>query len=123
MKRALFAGGLVACLALFSSTTALAQTGSSRGKVVDEKGQGIPEVKVTIEFQGGVTRKYETKTNKRGEFIQVGMPPGTYKFTATKEGMQGTFVETRVQLGDATQIPELVLKPAATGAAAGGAAA
>jgi tetratricopeptide (TPR) repeat protein len=122
MKRALFAGGLVACLALFSSTTALAQTGSARGKVVDEKGQGIPEAKVTIEFQGGVTRKYETKTNKKGEFIQVGMPPGSYKFTATKEGLQGTFIETRISLGDATQIPDMMLKPPAAGAGAGGAA-
>ncbi|HEY7514166.1 MAG TPA: tetratricopeptide repeat protein, partial [Vicinamibacteria bacterium] len=120
MKRALFAGGLVALIALLSSTTAQAQTGSSRGKVVDEKGQGIPEAKVTIEFQGGVTRKYETKTNKRGEFIQVGMPPGTYKFTATKEGLQGTFIETRVQLGDATQIPDMVLKPPAAGSGAAG---
>jgi tetratricopeptide (TPR) repeat protein len=118
MKRALFAGGLLACFALLSSTTAFAQTGSARGRVVDEKGQGIPDAKVLIEFQGGVTRKYETKTNKKGEFIQVGMPPGSYKFTATKEGLQGTFIETRVQLGDATQIPEMTLKPAA--ATAGG---
>ncbi len=120
MKRALFAGGLLLCFALLSSTTALAQTGSARGKVVDEKGQAIPEAKVTIEFQGGVTRKYETKTNKRGEFIQVGMPPGTYKFTAFKEGLQGTFIETRVQLGDATQIPDMVLKVPAAGAGAAG---
>jgi Flp pilus assembly protein TadD len=120
MKRALFTGGLLACFALLSSTTALAQTGSARGRVVDEKGQGIAEAKVLIEFQGGVTRKYETKTNKKGEFIQVGMPPGTYKFTATKEGLQGTFIETRVQLGDATQIPEMTLKPPAAGAGAGG---
>jgi tetratricopeptide (TPR) repeat protein len=119
MKRALFAGGLLVCFALLSSTTALAQTGSARGKVVDDKGQGIPEAKVTIEFQGGVTRKYETKTNKKGEFIQVGMPPGSYKFTATKEGLQGTFIETRVSLGDSTQIPDMVLKPPAAGAAGG----
>src|SRR5262249_53554140 len=120
MKRALFAGGLLACFALLSSTTAFAQTGSARGRVVDEKGQGIPDAKVLIEFQGGVTRKYETKTNKKGEFIQGGMPPGQYKFTASKEGLQGTFIETRVQLGDATQIPEMTLKAAAAGAAAGG---
>ncbi len=117
MKRALFAGGLVVCLALLS-TAAFAQSGSARGKVVDEKGQGVAEAKVVIEFQGGVTRKYETKTNKKGEFIQVGMPGGLYKFTATKDGFQGSFIETRVSIGDATQIPDLVIK--AGGAAAGG---
>ena len=115
MKRALFAGGLVVCLALLS-TTASAQSGSARGKVVDEKGQGIAEAKVVIEYTGGVTRKYETKTNKKGEFIQVGMPPGNYKFTATKDGFQGTFIETRVTLGDAIEVPELKLK---AGGAAG----
>src|SRR5262249_35303730 len=117
MKRALFAGGLAVCLALVS-VPAFAQSGSARGKVVDDKGQAIPEAKVVIEFQGGVTRKYETKTNKKGEYIQVGMPPGQYKFTANKEGFQPTFVETRVNLGDATQIPDIQMR--AGGAAAGG---
>ena len=42
-----------------------------------------------IEFQGGVTRKFEVKTNKKGEFMQVGMQPGSYKFTVSKEGYQG----------------------------------
>jgi tetratricopeptide (TPR) repeat protein len=120
MKRALFAG-LVVCLALVS-TAASAQSGSARGKVVDEKGQGVPEAKVLIEFAGGVTRKFETKSNKKGEFIQVGMAPGPYKFTATKDGFQGTFVETRVSLGDATQIPDLVLKAAGSAGAGGGGA-
>lgn len=121
MKRALFAGGLAACLALLSSD-AFAQSGSARGKVVDDKGQGLPEAKVVIEFQGGVTRKYETKTNKKGEYIQVGMPPGNYRFTANKEGFQPTYVEGRVSLGDATQIPDLTLKAGAAAAAGGGAA-
>jgi Flp pilus assembly protein TadD len=116
MKRALLAGGLAVCLALASSE-AFAQSGSARGKVVDDKGQGVPEAKVIIEFQGGVNRKYETKTNKKGEYIQVGMPPGQYKFTANKEGFSPTFVETKVNLGDATQIPDIQIRP---GAPAGG---
>jgi len=116
MKRALFAFGLGVCLALLSKD-AFAQSGSARGRVVDEKGVGIPDVKVVIEFQGGVTRKYETKSNKKGEYIQVGMPPGQYKFTANKEGFQPTFVQTRVALGDATSIPDIQMK---SGAAASG---
>ncbi len=119
MKRALFAGGLVASLALLS-TTAFAQSGSARGKVVDEKGQGIAEAKIVIEYGGGVTRKFETKTNKKGEFIQVGMAPGPYKFTATKDGFQGSYVETRISLGDATQVPDLVLKAGGAGGTGGG---
>jgi tetratricopeptide (TPR) repeat protein len=110
MKRALFAGGLLVSLALLS-TTVFAQSGSARGKVVDEKGQGIAEAKVT----------FETKTNKKGEYIQVGMPPGGYKITATKDGFQGSFIDMRISLGDATQIPELVLKAGGAAGGAGGA--
>jgi Flp pilus assembly protein TadD len=121
MKRILVAGGFLLCLALLG-TPARAQTGSARGRVSDEQGQPIVEAKVEIEFTGGLTRKYETKTNKKGEFIQVGMPPGPYKITVTKEGFQGSFIEVRISLGDPTQVPEFRLKvpSAAQKAAAGG---
>jgi hypothetical protein len=62
MKRLLVTGGLFLALALAGSA-AQAQTGTARGKIMDDKGQPIPDAVVTIEFQGGVTRKYETKTN------------------------------------------------------------
>ena len=115
MKRLFVIGGLLAAFA-FAADEARAQTGTARGKVVDDKGQPIVDAKLTLDYQGGVTRKYETKTNKKGEFIQVGMPPGSYKFTATKEGFQGSFIEIRITLGDATQVPDLVLKPGGAGA-------
>ena len=40
---------------------------------------------VAIEFTDGINRKYEVKTNKKGEFIQIGLPPGNYKVTASFE--------------------------------------
>jgi Flp pilus assembly protein TadD len=121
MKRILVAGGLLLCLALLG-TPARAQTGSARGRVMTEQGQPIVEAKIEIEFTGGLTRKFETKTNKKGEFIQVGMPPGPYKITATKEGFQGSFIEVRISLGDPTEVPEFRLKTMSAGqkAAAGG---
>ena len=109
MKRILVAGGLLLCLALLG-TPARAQTGAARGRVSNAQGQPIVEAKVEIEFTGGLTRKYETKTNKKGEFIQVGMPPGTYKITVNKEGYQGSFTELRISLGDPTEVPEFKLK-------------
>lgn len=109
MKRLFVAGGMLLSLALFGGEAA-AQTGTARGKVVDEKDQAIESATVTLEYQGGVTRKNETKTNKKGEFIQVGLPPGVYKFTASKEGFQSGFVEQRVSLGDATTLPDMKLR-------------
>jgi cytochrome c-type biogenesis protein CcmH/NrfG len=73
-----------------------------------------------IEFQGGVTRKFEVKTNQKGEYIQVGLAPGMYKFTVNKEGHRGSFLDEKVNLGEPTVIPDLKLMAAA--AAAGKAA-
>src|SRR5216683_6245244 len=95
-------------------------TGAVRGRVVDEKGQALPEAVVSLDFQGGVTRKFDTKTNKKGEFTQVGLSPGVYRITANKEGYQGMFIDTRVSLGEPVQLPELkIVTRAAAQAAAG----
>jgi len=106
MKRSLLAGGLCAA-ALLVGTEAFAQTGTARGKVLDEKNQPVVEAVVTLEFQGGVTRKMETKTNKKGEFTQVGMSPGPYKITVTKEGFTPAVIDHRISMGEPTYLPEI----------------
>jgi tetratricopeptide (TPR) repeat protein len=124
MKRLVVAGGLMLGLVLLGGN-AFAQTGTARGKVLDDKGQPLEGVKITIEFQGGINRKNETKTNKKGEYTQVGLNPGNYKISADKEGFQSTFVGYKVSLGEATVIPDMKLVPgkSASGNAAAAAAA
>jgi tetratricopeptide (TPR) repeat protein len=117
MKRAVWAGGLLAALSLLAGP-AHAQTGTARGKVLDDKGQPIADAAVTLEFQGGVTRKFEAKTNKKGEFTQVGMPPGAYRITVNKDGFQGSYIDFRVALGDPTYIPDFKLQSRAAAQAA-----
>ncbi len=117
MKRVILAAGLAAALSLVGAE-ASAQTGAVRGKIVDEKGQALVDAKLAIEFQGSLTRKYETKTNKRGEYTQVGLQVGDYKITATKEGYQGAYVTLRVGLGEPVQVPEMKLVPMAVAQAA-----
>jgi tetratricopeptide (TPR) repeat protein len=114
MKRLVVAGGLMLGLVLLGGE-ASAQTGTARGKVLDDKGQPLEGVKISIEFQGGINRKNETKTNKKGEYTQVGLNPGNYKITAEKEGYQTTFVGYKISLGEATVIPEMKLVPGRTG--------
>src|SRR5437867_396724 len=122
MKRLLLTAGLLVGFALLGGA-ASAQTGTARGKVVDDKGQPLPEVAVTLDFKGGVSRKYDTKTNKKGEFTQVGIYPGVYRITVSKEGYQPTFIETKNNLGDPTYLPDFKMNSvAAAQAAAGGAA-
>jgi Flp pilus assembly protein TadD len=112
MKRTLIAAFLLAGLGLVASP-AQAQTGTARGKVLDTQGQPLPDAKVLIEFQGGITRKFEVKTNKKGEYMQVGMQPGPYRLTVSKEGYQSSFIDIRVSLGDPTEVPEFKLNTVA----------
>jgi Tfp pilus assembly protein PilF len=122
MKRALIAAGLLLGAGLLAAP-AQAQTGTARGKVVDAEGQPIPDVIVLIEFQGGITRKFETKTNKKGEYMQVGMQPGPYRITASKEGFQPAVSDVRISLGDPTSIPDFKLATVAQASAQPGSSA
>lgn len=105
---------------LVSATLASAQTGGVRGKILDDKGVAIEGVVVKMEFQGGVTLAFDSKTNKKGEFMQIGMRPGNWKFTYTKEGFQVFSSPYRVALGEATVLPDVKMVSAKAAAAAAG---
>ena len=110
MNRALAAAGLLLGLALLASP-AQAQTGTARGKVFDADGKPLAEATVLVEFQGGINRKFETRTNKKGEWMQVGMQPGPYRFTASKEGYQSAIADNyKIALGDPTIVPDFKLQ-------------
>lgn len=99
---------LVACAVLVAvamSTPSTAQsTGMVKGKVFDGKGQPIEGAKVTIEFKDGVSRSYTVKSNKKGEYTQIGLPPGNYKVTAEKEKVGSQSYDCRVRLGDTAEV-------------------
>jgi tetratricopeptide (TPR) repeat protein len=99
---------LVACAVLVAvamTSPATAQsTGMVKGKVFDGKGLPIEAAKVTIEFKDGISRSYTVKTNKKGEFTQIGLPPGNYKVTAEKEKIGAQSYDCRVRLGDAAEV-------------------
>ena len=78
---------------------ALAQTGILKGKIVGPDGKPVQGAQIVIEFAGGVTRKFEVKSDRRGEFIQIGLQPGSYKVTATVEKLGTVSQTTNVKLG------------------------
>ena len=65
MKRVYVAAVVVAAGLLTAEAGWAQSTGAVRGRVVDEKGQPLPDAVVSLDFQGGVTRKFDTKTNKK----------------------------------------------------------
>lgn len=91
---------------------ASAQTGAVKGKVVDANNQPVDGAKITIAMTGGMNRKYETKTNKKGEYIQIGLSTGPYEVTAEKGGLKQTFpVQVRID----THEVNFTLKPGGEG--------
>jgi tetratricopeptide (TPR) repeat protein len=61
---------------------AWAQTGSIKGSVIDENGKPIPDAH--IDMVGKETgRKYQLKTNGKGEIFSLGISPGAYDITVT----------------------------------------
>ena len=78
-KPGLIRQALIAMLLTLVATLAVAQIvgGTIRGKIMDEDGQ--PMANAIVRFQNSDTgRKYDLKTNAKGEYIQVGMALGTY---------------------------------------------
>ena len=58
-------------IALSIAAPALAQSTMVRGKVIDAKQQPVPNVTITVESTDGSGRKLTTKTDKKGEFVQL----------------------------------------------------
>ncbi|RPJ60615.1 MAG: tetratricopeptide repeat protein [Acidobacteria bacterium] len=113
-RRALLVA-LAVLVAVTMATPAWAQsTGMCKGKVVDREGKPVEGAKVIISFKDGISRTYEVKSNKKGEFIQIGLPPGNYKVSAEKEKLGAQSFDVRVRLGEAAEV-NFVLAPGAAG--------
>jgi tetratricopeptide (TPR) repeat protein len=79
---------LWALVAGLCAAPAFAQaTGSVKGVCKDLQGNPISDA--TVEWMSSETgRKYALKTNKKGEYFSLGISPGKYKVTLSKEGKE-----------------------------------
>jgi tetratricopeptide (TPR) repeat protein len=86
MRPYLFRGLLALLVALAFSAPAAAQS-VIRGKVVDAQGKPVEGASVTIEATES-SRRAQVKTNRNGEFMQIGLPSGRYNVTAVKDNLK-----------------------------------
>jgi tetratricopeptide (TPR) repeat protein len=88
MKQRLLIVGLVVAMAALCIPPVFAQaTGSVKGVCKDA--QGTPIVGANLEWLNTDNgRKYNLKTNKKGEYFSLGIEPGKYKVTLTLDGKQ-----------------------------------
>src|SRR4051812_1238122 len=82
MRTHLFRGVLAFAAAIILSTPAFAQS-IVKGTVADAQGMPVANASVLFEPADGSNRKTETKTNAKGEFLQVGLASAAYNVTAT----------------------------------------
>ena len=108
---------LIGLLHLALAAPVLAQGGTVRGVVNDDKGQPVEGAGVTI-VMTDTGRKYTVKTNRRGEFMQIGLAGGAYTVQAEKDKLSSAAEKTMVKAGG----PSMVNLVLGASAAAGGAA-
>ena len=94
--RYFFGALMVAILVAFASLTAVAQVGELRGHVWMQQadGQKVPVADAQIDvFRTDMSAKYNTKTNKKGEFVFAGLPfIGVYVVAASHPSAKPNFV-------------------------------
>lgn len=114
--RPMWLSQLMILAALAMPLPALAQsTGVVKGTVTDEKGQKVEGAKVIIEMTGTSSRRFELKTDRKGEFFQIGVASGSYTITAEKDKMASQPMSINVRAGQTTD--RSIVVGAALGAA------
>ena len=104
MKTKAIASACAWLIAVALSATAVAQSTMVKGKVLDAEGKPIVGATVLVEFKGGVTRKFTTKTDRRGEFLQLLTESGTYAITVTDEKLGTQTQNVPVKLGQMREV-------------------
>ena len=101
---------LAAAVAVVLAQPAYAQN-SARifGVVTDHEGNVIEDARVHIDFQGGITRSFETTTNDEGEYIQMGLASGPYIVTYTADGVGTLTYNLRVSAGQEFELDVQIL--------------
>lgn len=95
---------LVAFVVLAGATSVYAQTGGLSGAAKDEKGQPLVGYTILLERQD-IKGVYKVKTNKKGEYVYIGLPIGNYKVSLQDANARTVFfVTTRIGLGDPTPL-------------------
>jgi len=89
---------------ILSCTSAFAQTGGASGKCTGEGNAPLVGYTVQIE-RTDIKWSSKVKTNKKGEYIYIGLMTGPYKFTLLDpSGKSVYFVQKQVSMGDPTVV-------------------
>jgi len=97
------AGAVALIFLLVSAISALAQTTTVKGYVKDPSGGVAGAVVQLKDTETG--RKYSLKTNNKGEFFSIGVSPGKFDVSVTKDGK--VIYTTQFQASMSNEVNEL----------------
>jgi tetratricopeptide (TPR) repeat protein len=101
----------VFALLLFVSTAAswAQYQGRINGRALDPSGNPVDKAEVTLVSQRTSTIRYESRTDKEGRFVQVGLMPGYYLLSVKKAGFAPGSKEIKVGVAGEESV-EITLK-------------
>jgi len=102
MRRAMGVG--IAFAAFLTCLPVFAQTGGLTGKCTSEDGKPLAGYTILVERQE-IKWSSHVKTNKKGEYVYIGLAPGDYKVTLQDpSGKTVYFIKDHVGIGDPKQM-------------------
>jgi len=93
---------LMCCLLVYSTSIEAQVQGKVRGAVIDNQGQPLEKVTVSIISVRSASQRYEVKTDKDGKFAQIGIQPGYYQVICKKDGFITRTTEVHVEIASDT---------------------
>lgn len=108
----MFKRSAVIILTLAFAAAAQAQfQGKISGRVLDPSGNPVEKAEVSIVSQKTSTVRYESRTDRSGHFVQVGLMPGYFLITVKKAGFAPGSKEAKVDVAGEALV-EITLKSA-----------
>lgn len=97
----------ITLLTALTGAVVFGQMGTFMGKVVGEDGKGVQNVVIKIERKD-IKGNWQTKTNKKGDWIYSGMPvPGQFAITCEVNGRVADQLNgVRSQMGDPVELKD-----------------
>jgi tetratricopeptide (TPR) repeat protein len=95
---------------LIQALPAAAQNRIIKGTVTDENDKPLQNVQISIQGTD-VARQYNVKTDKKGQYLYMGIPAGQYRVVARMKGYEPDFVSNLSPTISAESVANFKLKP------------
>jgi tetratricopeptide (TPR) repeat protein len=101
---------IIGVASLIASSTAAAQAGALIGTIVDDDGNGVEGVDLRATPTSSLSSPpRSTETDDDGGFRMVGLAPGRYALSYTKDGFEPSQRDVQVRIGEMKSLGELTL--------------